>query len=422
MGLAIMVTAPLLFYILIFMCLKKSGLICLAKGYTKTDYLFLEVIFAIVTIFIYLMVKKDQYIYFWDYGREWRTAIIVKDSLLKTPMFELKNIYNSINTEDYNRFMPMLITLPLYLFGSSYKAFVVLVGILYLCPAIFVITLLIDKTIRLLDMKKPNVVMICLIVALTPILHYVLLNSFMDPPELMLVASVLALSIDIDYGKMNFSKDALIATCLLLSVLFRRHFAYFGVGFAVSQFLYFGLKVISVNKGQRKRYLLYFVCNMFLIGGIVVTVLLFLFKPFVIRSMFTDYSVKHRAWNQTLNEKLYRMVEVFGWIYLLIFMVIPLVYSIIKRKFNIVIPVLLNALVVTVLMWRVQELNYHQYYLIIVQVVLLFCIGVFGLSGKLSKIPKMVFNCFLQVLFGQSCKTFLDIVACPNWTKLQSFG
>jgi hypothetical protein len=30
--------------------------------------------------------------------------------------------------------------------------------------------------------------------------------------------------------------------------------------------------------------------------------------------------------------------------------------------------------------------------------------------------------CFLQVLFGQSCKIFLDIVACPNWTKLQSGG
>ena len=30
--------------------------------------------------------------------------------------------------------------------------------------------------------------------------------------------------------------------------------------------------------------------------------------------------------------------------------------------------------------------------------------------------------CFLQALFGQSCKTFLDIVACPNWTKLQSVG
>ena len=29
-------------------------------------------------------------------------------------------------------------------------------------------------------------------------------------------------------------------------------------------------------------------------------------------------------------------------------------------------------------------------------------------------------ECFLQALFGQSCKTFLDIIASPNWTKLQS--
>ena len=28
--------------------------------------------------------------------------------------------------------------------------------------------------------------------------------------------------------------------------------------------------------------------------------------------------------------------------------------------------------------------------------------------------------CFLQALFGQSCKTFLDIIASPNWKKLQS--
>jgi len=32
------------------------------------------------------------------------------------------------------------------------------------------------------------------------------------------------------------------------------------------------------------------------------------------------------------------------------------------------------------------------------------------------------YGCFLQAFFGQSCKTFLDIVACPNWTKLQSVG
>ena len=31
-------------------------------------------------------------------------------------------------------------------------------------------------------------------------------------------------------------------------------------------------------------------------------------------------------------------------------------------------------------------------------------------------------ECFLQALFGQNCKIFLDIVASPFWTKLQSTG
>ena len=31
-------------------------------------------------------------------------------------------------------------------------------------------------------------------------------------------------------------------------------------------------------------------------------------------------------------------------------------------------------------------------------------------------------GCFLQALFGQNCKIFLDIVASPFWTKLQSTG
>ena len=31
-------------------------------------------------------------------------------------------------------------------------------------------------------------------------------------------------------------------------------------------------------------------------------------------------------------------------------------------------------------------------------------------------------RCFLQALFGEKCKIFLENVASPNWRKLQSFG
>ena len=31
-------------------------------------------------------------------------------------------------------------------------------------------------------------------------------------------------------------------------------------------------------------------------------------------------------------------------------------------------------------------------------------------------------NCFLQALFGEKCKIFLENVASPNWRKLQGLG
>lgn len=392
-----MLASPVLFYLLVFICIKEAGMLKFIKNYTKKDYLFIEIIFAFVLCFTYFMVRKDQYIYFWDYGREWRTAIIVRNGLLKNSWDEIKDIYLSINYTDYNKFMPMLITLALYALGSSYKAFVLLVAIFYLCPAIFIISVLIDKILNLLNIKNVKITLICLIVASTPILYYVLLNSFMDPPELMLVSCIIALSVDIDYSVLDLKKDVLVSICLILSVLFRRHFAYFGMGFACSQFIYFLINYRCIGKTDRKILLRNFAYNMLLIACLVIAVLLLLFKPFVMRSLFTDYSVKHQAWNQTINEKLFRMVEVFGWLYLIIFMTLPLLYSRKVSRYNIVFPILCNAIITTVAMWRVQQLNYHQYYLIIVQVIILFCVGVFGFFQNIYKKNKLIFSGILVI-------------------------
>ncbi len=47
--------------------------------------------------------------------------------------------------------------------------------------------------------------------------------------------------------------------------------------------------------------------------------------------------------------------------------------------------------------------------------------SVFDHAGKLNIINKNPV-CFLQALFGKSCKVFLENVASPNWRKLQSLG
>ncbi len=43
-------------------------------------------------------------------------------------------------------------------------------------------------------------------------------------------------------------------------------------------------------------------------------------------------------------------------------------------------------------------------------------------GGSNEKICIITGICFLQALFGEKCKIFLENVASPNWRKLQSFG
>ena len=47
-------------------------------------------------------------------------------------------------------------------------------------------------------------------------------------------------------------------------------------------------------------------------------------------------------------------------------------------------------------------------------------LSLFAITAQKCNCSFRVISCFLQALFGQSCKTFLDIIASPNWTKLQS--
>ena len=43
-------------------------------------------------------------------------------------------------------------------------------------------------------------------------------------------------------------------------------------------------------------------------------------------------------------------------------------------------------------------------------------------KGRDADAVAQAFKCFLQALFGKSCKIFLENVASPNWRKLQSLN
>ena len=109
MGTAISFLAPVVFFGFIYWCLLKAEGLEIIKGLSKRELLFSELILALSCLFINFTIRKNQFIYFWDYSREWNSAIQVSKGLLSAPLNTLKDVYYTINHSDYNHFMPMLL-------------------------------------------------------------------------------------------------------------------------------------------------------------------------------------------------------------------------------------------------------------------------------------------------------------------------
>lgn len=405
LGIIVMILIPAFFVFLIIAGIKEGFSQMELPKLSVKEILYIEIIFAIMLIWVYSTIKENDFIYFWDYGREWKSALSVKNNLLNNPIEALKSIYYSINNEDYNQLMPILIALPLYVIDASFEAYVFLVETIYMVPAIIIITLLIYKIFRLLNIEVPSIPIVVAIIASTPILHYVMFDGFMDSPVLMLIAVTILLGIDFDYSTLQLKRCFLLSLDLTLLVLFRRHFAYFVVGFLFSQLLSVAIELHGISKSNAVRLIKGYIKNTTIIGIVALIILGGFFSGFLFRSIFNNFSVAYKAYDVSLIEKLTRVPEVFGGLVLILAIVFSTVCMFKNKKaLKIIVSLFANIIVTTILLWRVLQMNYHQYYLIVIQIIILEFIGVFGVSSlfekKKKKITKYVamFMCTISLM------------------------
>ncbi len=416
LSVVLMLLPPVLFYGLIFSALWLAGF--RFKNVTKNQILISTIVFLMMILFVFLMVRQNRFIYYWDYGREWRTAIGVKNHFLQDVFSALKTVYRSINHEDYNQLMPMLAVFFLYAIGDSFNACVVLVEFFYMIPAVLVTAYTARKILNRLELNNPGDISVLVIIAATPILHYVMLDGFMDPPVLILVALSILTALDLECEKVDIKRSILLAAILTLLVLFRRHFAYYAVGFIFSQFVLFVLRLGLEKNRDKKKLFISYVGNMLIIGALALLILSVFFRPFLMRSIFNNFSLAYKAYDATLTDKLYRIPEVFG-IIVLIFAFIAPVIPVLKNKAAglIVFPLIANIVVTTVLLWRVLQMNYHQYYLIVIQVMLLAIIG-YAYFDKIFFRHRRRTSAGVVIVFAVwnfSCMFFPAFWTIPNW-------
>ena len=336
-------------------------------------------------IFIHLLIQ-NKFIYYWDYGGYWTASYTIMKSLFKAPLDTVKSLYSSVLNDDYNNILPMVVSVPLKIFGYTFPRYVVVNYLLFLVPAWAVVISVIWKALskydRVFIFRKRKYLTFIYIIFLTATFspfYYAMLLGYIDVA--CLIPSTLAVLLFADYSglvlnRKQLFRDVLISLCLLTSFLFRRYFAYFVVGYMTTLFLHSAYQIICTRRlsGWMEK-IRNAVINFAVVGGVAVCILLLFFKPLVVRILTTNYSKAYEGYNEPLFNKINNVIYQLGPI-TFVLAGIAIVLCLLTKKFRMLtLFCAVSTVVTTAAFFHVQSMGYQHIYTIAPSVFILEALG-----------------------------------------------
>lgn len=419
LGIVLLLGALAVFYGLAVWAARISGTAQIIKKLTVKEKVISLILLIAVLFFVYFQVRQEHFIYYWDYAGYWQKSLLQMKRFLLYPVQSLLYLIRSANFEEYNLFPATIMALPLRLFGSSFTSYVMLIFSMFILPTCVLMAALVRKAALRLNIRAlpfPAILGICL---LFPILYLPALYGYIDSICLLSAVSCLSLQIGWDYRTLD--KKRCIATALLLleTVLLRRYFAYWALGFLFAWLLIFCFQLL---KEQDKRaFAVGFVKNAALAGTACASVLLICFPVFVYRSVFVSYGEAYSAYAAaSFGASMKEYFSFIGASGLLCAVVLPigllLVYP--KARESLIVP-LAHIAVSFLLFGFVQQMDVHHYYILALQMMFLcgLSLSLLAHTGSSHKIVSLAGIGLATLLAVNFAACFFPLPQTPLFTQ-----
>lgn len=381
-------------------------------------YLLLCLLLISSTLLISYWSNQNTFVYYWDYSGYWTSSIQQKEFILNHSFTDsIVALYKSINYDDYNVFLPTILSIPLEIFGEDFSTYVVCVHIFFFLPTVLVCGLISTKLIHK-DGSKNIVFLITVFFAiLFPSNYYATLQGYIDIAYLLPMSVALYLFIDYDFTKISVAKNTAIAALLVIIWICRRYTIYFIIGYVVA-LLIKALFVIYNNKNFRT--FKNIITNFVLIGGISLGILFTVFNHFILHAIFTNYASSYSAYDAPLIVKFKSLCASFGFITGFVIILIGLLN--VKYHANIVnyFSLLVMVFIEVVLFWKTQDMGVHHRMILNIPIFIL-CIMPLSYidfnAMALKRIHRqgilyiLIFVCYIT----NFCKAFVPFIS-PTYT------
>lgn len=387
--------------ICIFALCCNNGYKIFPRLYSKQIVVHIAMILAALVAFIAFVsywIHQNQFIYYWDSAGYWTTSIQIAHNMSHASIWNIgKALYQSINYDDYNIFLPMLIAFPFSKLGYEFTSYVKLCCVIFLIPTAVIQGLTVVKMVSNKKISAGWIFVIAVVLSLCfPNNYYSAFQGFIDVAYLVPMSASMYLFVDYDFGQISLSRNIAIALTLILTWICRRYTIFFLIGYVCALLIKAGF-VYYYNR--RAEMLKTIIINLFQIGGISLAILIVGFPHFFFHALLTNYGEMYSAYDAPLIDKLRSLCAPFG---LLTVVVLIIAFLGIRRQSQFINYWALLGLSIseTFVFWKTQNMAV-QHRMILNLPVVLMCLMVLewwnntsdyysGLRGVFSRHSKQI--------------------------------
>lgn len=358
------------FYTVVAHVFFSTGIIAeLRQMGEKRRYILLGIV-LLSNLFLYVVLQKERYIYFWDYSGYWMNCIAHSDKMFSAPITTLWELKESIDCQEYNNFIPYLLALPLRMLGTEFVTYVLCVFNMFIVPTILGISGIVCMLLKKINKYSLNSFVISTLFSF--MIVPLILPAFFGMVDSFCLLTSICIFLIIISGKMackQFVFNFETAFLLLLTLIGRRYFAYEVIAFIFSFIVYtFFENFVEKNKENLKLN----IKNFFLTGTLFCVSMVLFLRNFLLRSLMNDIKLAYSAYQSgDYLHNYYNIILYFGiiTIFLALFGIAYLAINKKVRKYALFF--ILMFFVTSFLFYRIQSMGMHHYYTIILPI--LFC-------------------------------------------------
>lgn len=352
-----------LFFILLFYGICIWALCCnggyktILRIYTSLSVIhkcILLVLLIFMMTFVSYCVHQNHFIYFWDNAGYWNISINWASDIQQKSISDIfACIYNSINYDDYNIFLPTVIVAPLSVFGYEYTTYVITCFAMFLIPTVMIQGLLVVKMIT--QEKCSGGVYVCavLLAVFFPNNYYAALKGYIDIGFLVPMSASMYLLIDYDFRRIALQRNIAISLTLILAWICRRYVVFFIIGYVVAMCI---KAVFAYIQDRSKENLRAIIVNFLQIGIVSTAILTLAFNRFFFHALLTNYRAMYSAYDAPMGEKLHSLCAPFGVVTIFIIFLAFLAIRNKAQRINF-IAFLGMSVSTTLMFWRTQNMG-----------------------------------------------------------------